>query len=302
MSSSGVLSLSASARVAPRATPVRRARAPVRATQLARSRADTAAWGKKFMSVERGSRAVGVRSLVEAANAEPGASYDGDDHHEDTTYDAEDLTHPDVAMMKASRDVRKPFREFSLIEKVEYVFVRFTLISACIFVLLGVLASLLLSALLFSMGMKEVLFDAVQAWAGYSPVGLVSSAVGALDRFLLGMVCLVFGLGSFELFLARSNRAGQVRDRRLKKLAWLKVSSIDDLEQKVGEIIVAVMVVNLLEMSLHMNYNAPLDLVWAALAAVMSAGALALLHYAAGHGDHNHKDKGGHDSGAGLLH
>ena len=301
MSSSGVLSLSASARVAPRATSVRRARAPVRATQLARSRADTAAWGKKFMSVERGSRAAGFRSLVEAANTEPGASYDGDDH-EEATYDAEDLANPDVARMKASREVRKPFREFSLIEKVEYVFVRFTLISACIFVLLGVLASLLLSALLFSMGMKEVLFDAVQAWAGYSPVGLVSSAVGALDRFLLGMVCLVFGLGSFELFLARSNRAGQVRDRRLKKLAWLKVSSIDDLEQKVGEIIVAVMVVNLLEMSLHMTYAAPLDLVWAALAAVMSAGALALLHYAAGHGDHNHKDKGGHDSGAGLLH
>ena len=300
MSSSGVLSLSASAKVAPGATSVRRARAPLRATQLARSRADTAAWGKKFMSVERGSRAVGVRSLVEAANTEPGASYDGDDH--EATYDAEDLTHPDVARMKASREVRKPFREFSLIEKVEYVFVRFTLISACIFVLLGVLASLLLSALLFSMGMKEVLFDAVQAWAGYSPVGLVSSAVGALDRFLLGMVCLVFGLGSFELFLARSNRAGQVRDRRLKKLAWLKVSSIDDLEQKVGEIIVAVMVVNLLEMSLHMTYAAPLDLVWAALAAVMSAGALALLHYAAGHGDYNHKDKGGHDSGAGLLH
>ena len=272
MSSSGVLSLSASAKVAPGATSVRRARAPLRATQLARSRADTAAWGKKFMSVARGSRAVGVRSLVEAANTEPGASYDGDDH--EATYDAEDLTHPDVARMKASREVRKPFREFSLIEKVEYVFVRFTLISACIFVLLGVLASLLLSALLFSMGMKEVLFDAVQAWAGYSPVGLVSSAVGALDRFLLGMVCLVFGLGSFELFLARSNRAGQVRDRRLKKLAWLKVSSLGDLEQKVGEIIVAVMVVNLLEMSLHMNYNAPLDLVWAALAAVM----LSLIH------------------------
>jgi uncharacterized membrane protein YqhA len=167
---------------------------------------------------------------------------------------------------------------------------------------MGVLASLMLSALLFSMGLKEVLFDAVQAWAGYSPVGLVSSAVGALDRFLLGMVCLVFGLGSFELFLARSNRAGQVRDRRLKKLAWLKVSSIDDLEQKVGEIIVAVMVVNLLEMSLHMTYAAPLDLVWAALAAVMSAGALALLHYAAGHTGGDHKDNNGHDQGAGLLH
>jgi uncharacterized membrane protein YqhA len=43
-----------------------------------------------------------------------------------------------------------------------------------------------------------------------------------------------------------------VRDAKLKKLSWLRVSSIDDLEQKVGEIIVAVMVVNLLEMSLHM--------------------------------------------------
>jgi len=110
-------------------------------------------------------------------------------------------------------------------------------------------------------------------------VGLVSAAVGALDRFLLGMVCLVFGLGTFELFLARSNREGEVRDRRLKKLAWLRVSSIDDLEQKVGEIIVAVMVVNLLEMSLHMQYAAPVDLVYAALAAFFSAGALAVLHW-----------------------
>ena len=57
------------------------------------------------------------------------------------------------------------------------------------------------------------------------------------------------------------------------------MKSIDDLEQKVGEIIVAVMVVNLLEMSLHMKMTQPMDLVWAALAALFSAGALALLHW-----------------------
>ena len=303
MTSIGAMSLSACAKVvAPRATLARRARVPT--TRPARG--GSAAWGKSLRTnnlfVERGSRACHTRSLVDAANAEPGASYDDEYANTAETYDADDLEQPDVALMQRSREVRKPFREFSLIEKVEYVFVRFTLVSASLFVLMGVLASLMLSALLFSMGLKEVLFDAVQAWAGYSPVGLVSSAVGALDRFLLGMVCLVFGLGSFELFLARSNRAGQVRDRRLKKLAWLKVSSIDDLEQKVGEIIVAVMVVNLLEMSLHMTYAAPLDLVWAALAAVMSAGALALLHYAAGHTGGDHKDNNGHDQGAGLLH
>ena len=124
----------------------------------------------------------------------------------------------------------------------EYVFVRLTLVAAGAFALMGVVASLVLSGLLFAMGLKEVMYEAVRAFATNNPVNLVSSAVGALDRFLLGMVCLVFGLGSFELFLARSNREGEVRDRRLKKLSWLRVKSIDDLEQKVGEIIVAVMV------------------------------------------------------------
>ena len=161
----------------------------------------------------------------------------------------------------------------------EYVFVRLTLVAAGAFALMGVVASLVLSGLLFAMGLKEVMYEAVRAFATNNPVNLVSSAVGALDRFLLGMVCLVFGLGSFELFLARSNREGEVRDRRLKKLSWLRVKSIDDLEQKVGEIIVAVMVVNLLEMSLHMKMTQPMDLVWAALAALFSAGALALLHW-----------------------
>ena len=113
------------------------------------------------------------------------------------------------------------------------------------------------------------------------------------------MVCLVFGLGSFELFLARSSRKEEQQlAKRVNKPLWLRVRSIDDLEHKVGEIIVAVMVVNLLEMSLHMKYAVPLDLVWAALAALASAGALALLHWSSGHD--KHKGPGGEGSGAGA--
>ena len=175
----------------------------------------------------------------------------------------EELVYPDLEMSYDQKDIsnswpRKPLKMMGMKEKFEYVFVRVTLVAAGAFALLGVVASLMLSGLLFAMGMKEV---AIRASATgrmqNNAVGLVSAAVGASARFLLGMVCLVFGLGSFELFLARSTREGEVRDRRLKKLAWLRVSSIDDLEQKVGEIIVAVMVVNLLEMSLHMKYSQP---------------------------------------------
>ena len=209
-------------------------------------------------------------------------SYDDDDGS--GSYDDEELVYPNLEMSYDHKDLsnpwpRKPLRAMGIKEKFEYIFVRITLVAAGAFALLGVVASLTLSGLLFAMGMKEVAIHAVGAFAQNNAVGLVSAAVGALDRFLLGMVCLVFGLGSFELFLARSNREGEVRDRRLKKLAWLRVSSIDDLEQKVGEIIVAVMVVNLLEMSLHMKYSQPVDLVFAALAAFFSAGALAVLHW-----------------------
>ena len=218
-------------------------------------------------------------------------SYDDDDGS--GSYD-EELVYPNLEMSYDHKDLsnpwpRKPLRAMGLKEKFEYIFVRITLVAAGAFALLGVVASLTLSGLLFAMGMKEVMIHAVGAFAQNNAVGLVSAAVGALDRFLLGMVCLVFGLGSFELFLARSNREGEVRDRRLKKLAWLRVSSIDDLEQKVGEIIVAVMVVNLLEMSLHMKYSQPVDLVFAALAAFFSAGALAVLHWSSmKHGGEKH--------------
>ena len=111
----------------------------------------------------------------------------------------------------------------------------------------AVVACLILSFLLFSMGLKEVVVHAIHAYMHDNPLELVGAAVSALDKFLLGMVTLVFGLGSYELFFGGSSS--------IKRPSWLKIKSIDDLEQKVGEIVVAVMVVNLLEGSIHMSYR-----------------------------------------------
>ena len=274
------------ARPRARAAPAMR-RAPASDRRAASASASCASSGR--VSVPR-SRVSSARVVAARASADPRpraqtthGSMDDDDGSGSGSFE-EELVYPDLEMSYDQKDLsnswpRKPLKEMGMKEKFEYVFVRVTLVAAGGFALLGVVASLMLSGLLFAMGMKEVAIHAVGAFMQNNAVGLVSAAVGALDRFLLGMVCLVFGLGSFELFLARSNREGEVRDRRLKKLAWLRVSSIDDLEQKVGEIIVAVMVVNLLEMSLHMKYAQPVDLVFAALAAFFSAGALAVLHW-----------------------
>lgn len=180
--------------------------------------------------------------------------------------------------------------------QVEYIFVRFALAATNAFVLFGVCASLALSALLFTMGFREVCFDAVAAWIRFSPVELVTAAVGALDRFLLGMVCVIFGVGAFEVFLARvktEKGALEPRNAFLRRLRWLDINSVDDLEQQVSGIVVAVLVVNILELSLHMTFKSPVDLVFASLAPLACAGALALLHISAGveHGG-GHKKKG----------
>ena len=180
--------------------------------------------------------------------------------------------------------------------QIEYAFVRSALATTNMFVLFGVCASLALSALLFTMGVREVLFDAVAAWIRFSPVELVTAAVGALDRFLLGMVCVIFGVGAFEVFLARvkTEKGGlEPRNAALRRLCWLNISSVDDLEQQVSGIVVAVLVVNILELSLHMTFSSPADLVFASMAPLACAGALALLHWSAGgkHGEGAHGKK-----------
>ena len=178
--------------------------------------------------------------------------------------------------------------------QIEYAFVRSALAATNMFVLFGVCASLALSALLFTMGVREVLFDALAAWIRFSPVELVTAAVGALDRFLLGMVCVIFGVGAFEVFLARvkTEKGGlEPRNAALRRLRWLNINSVDDLEQQVSGIVVAVLVVNILELSLHMTFNAPVDLVFASMAPLACAGALALLHWSAG-GKHADKARG----------
>jgi len=178
--------------------------------------------------------------------------------------------------------------------QIEYAFVRSALAATNMFVLFGVCASLALSALLFTMGVREVLFDAVAAWIRFSPVELVTAAVGALDRFLLGMVCVIFGVGAFEVFLVRvkTEKGGlEPRNAALRRLRWLNINSVDDLEQQVSGIVVAVLVVNILELSLHMTFNAPVDLVFASMAPLACAGALALLHWSAG-GKHADKARG----------
>jgi uncharacterized membrane protein YqhA len=222
-------------------------------------------------------------------NAKPGSTY------EPLTTQESDAIGEKVVLA-----LRQHARRRDVGRRVEYVFVRSALAATSAFVLFGVCASLALSALLFTMGVREVMFDAVAAWIRFSPVELVTAAVGALDRFLLGMVCVIFGVGAFEVFLARwktdtGTGSESLKDANLRRLRWLHIDSVDDLEQQVSGIVVAVLVVNILELSLHMTFSTPVDLVFASMAPLACAGALALLHLSA-HPKASKKDARGRNS------
>ena len=107
---------------------------------------------------------------------------DDDDKKRTLTFTEDELAQRDARAFSnfksqeaRRRLMRKPWKEMKFKEQFEYAFVRFTLVVSGLFVLLGVVASLTLSALLFSMGMREVLIDAVTAWAHYNPVARLLS-------------------------------------------------------------------------------------------------------------------------------
>lgn len=153
-------------------------------------------------------------------------------------------------------------------------FVQVVVSMSKVFVAFGVAAALAMAFFLFVTGFRDVMTQGWHAFRADDAHHLVLIAIEAMDHFLLGMVCLVFGLGSYELFFAPAP---------MRRPSWLSVNSIDDLETSLGQTLVAVMVVNVLEKAITMPYKEPMHLVFAAVAALLCAGALSVAHDAAKH-------------------
>jgi uncharacterized membrane protein YqhA len=107
---------------------------------------------------------------------------------------------------------------------------------------------------------------------------LLSLAVGAIDGYLLATILLIFALGLYELFIGKidaaegSEFAGRV----------LLIRNLDDLKDRLGKVIVLILVVKFFQVALDMKYVAPIDLLFLAFAIVLVGGALWLTHRGSG--------------------
>ncbi len=87
---------------------------------------------------------------------------------------------------------------------------------------------------------------------------VVSHVITAVDDFLLAMVLLIFALGVYELhigkleFLRTNEAAGKL----------LKIESLDDLKDRLGKVILMILIVSFFKNVLSVKFDDPLNILY----------------------------------------
>ena len=107
---------------------------------------------------------------------------------------------------------------------------------------------------------------------------IVGGLIGAIDLYLMAVVMFIFGFGLYELFISEIDVAKKEGASKI-----LEIHSLDELKDKLGKVIVMVLVVNFFQRVLFTTYSGALDLVYFAISILALAIALYFLHKG---GDH----------------
>lgn len=89
---------------------------------------------------------------------------------------------------------------------------------------------------------------------------VVGKIVGAIDLYLMALVLFIFSFGIYELFISEIDEMKSSKHSRV-----LEVHSLDQLKDKIGKVIIMVLVVNFFQRVLHANFTTPLEMVYLAI-------------------------------------
>ena len=154
------------------------------------------------------------------------------------------------------------------------------------FVLLAVLFSMLGGIALFivaSVDIYGVVGDVISTYLNHLHPEkfhevIVGGLIGAIDLYLMAVVMFIFGFGLYELFISEIDVAKKEGTSRI-----LEIHSLDELKDKLGKVIVMVLVVNFFQRVLFTNYEGALDLVYFAISILALAISLYFLHKGGNH-------------------
>jgi uncharacterized protein (TIGR00645 family) len=145
-------------------------------------------------------------------------------------------------------------------------------------VLIAVLSSLVSALVLFLAGLYEIvhLVGLIFHTEGYKHFysKLLGIVIASVDLFLIGTFLLVFALGLYELFISKLDPA-ENSPHGQKVLA---IKNLEDLKEKLGRLVIMVLIVSFFKQALHLQYKTPMDTLYIALGVLLIALALYFTH------------------------
>lgn len=145
------------------------------------------------------------------------------------------------------------------------------------FTLLPVVFGLLGAIVLFVIASYDVgkVFVAVYHYffGDFHPENFHSDVVGAIDLYLMALVLYIFSFGIYELFISEIEELKQSKQSKV-----LEVHSLDELKDKLGKVIIMVLIVNFFQRVLHANFTTPLEMTYLAASILALCLGLYFLH------------------------
>ena len=108
---------------------------------------------------------------------------------------------------------------------------------------------------------------------------IIVHIIMTVDDFLLGMVLLIFGLGTYDLFISKLDIAEvESRSQNIRRPNWLRFKSLDELKSILGKIVLMILIINFLRFVVESNFKDPLHQLFLAGGIALIAIALMFSH------------------------
>ena len=98
-----------------------------------------------------------------------------------------------------------------------------------------------------------------------------SRALSAIDKVLLDTVLIIFSLGLYELFISKIDQA-------IEGSEILLIKNLDDLKNRLGKVILMILIVTFFKHVIRIDYNDPLNILYLAAGILMVALSLYFSH------------------------
>lgn len=89
--------------------------------------------------------------------------------------------------------------------------------------------------------------------------GVLVNVITLVDILLVGIALFIFGMGTYDLFISRLEPAKQQHDIRSD---WFVFDSLDALKDKLGKVVIVILVITFLKFVVNVEFTKPIDLLW----------------------------------------